>query len=88
MAAYANDYERRAEQEIILACAEIDAKLQKISELYQECAEIALAHNLSFRYTGPAGYGDGGYFDAERINEEPEYDWEEPTPWLASSQSC
>lgn len=64
---------------------EIDQKLGQIADLYEECADIAREHGVSFSYGGPAGYGDGGYFDPERTHN----DWgDESDGWLASSQSC
>ncbi len=55
----------------------IAAKLEKIANLYSECAEIAEKAGTYFSYSGPAGYGDGGSY------------WPgEDDGWSASSQSC
>jgi hypothetical protein len=73
----------------VAAANAINAALSNIRSLYAECEEIAIAHGISFTYSGPSGYGDGGGFDPERLDEEKEYDWEDdPTGWRASSQSC
>lgn len=60
------------------ALQRIGEKLQQIEQLYAECEVIALASGVSFSYNGPAGYGDGGYFDPE----------DSDSIWMASSQSC
>lgn len=65
------------------AMKEVNDRLAKIKELYAECEAIAMEHGVHFSYSGPAGYGDGGYFDPER-----EEDWRGDSKWLASSQSC
>lgn len=71
------------------AAAAINTALDNINSLYAEAEALAIEHGISFRYEGPAGYGDGGSFDPERLGEEKEYDWEDdPTGWFASSQSC
>ncbi len=71
----------------IQAAEKINAALIAIDELYAECEEVAIAHGVSFSYSGPAGYGDGGAFDPEIVGEE--NDWgDEQSGWCASSQSC
>lgn len=71
------------------AAAAINTALGNISSLYAEAEALAIEHGISFLYEGPAGYGDGGSFDPERIGEEKEYDWEDdPTGWFPSSRSC
>lgn len=62
----------------------VNDKLRQIDELYKECEKIAIEHNVNFTYSGPAGYGDGGYFYPK--GEEDNYG--EMTNWHASSQSC
>lgn len=66
------------------ALNEISNRLAEITTLYHECEQIAIDANVSFRYDGPAGYGDSGRFDPSGVNE-----WtDEPQMWLPSSQSC
>ena len=70
------------------AVQQINNKLAEIMGLYGECEEIAIKHGIHFSYGGPAGYGDGGYFDPSDIGQK-EYEWSDPSDgWLASSQSC
>lgn len=72
----------------VAAAAAINKALSGVSDLYAEAEALAIEHGISFSYSGPAGYGDGGSFDPECIGEK-EYDWEdESTGWQASSHSC
>lgn len=57
------------------AVESINELLMQIQALYEECKDIAVQFDIAFTYSGPAGYGDGGYFDPE-------------DHWTASSQSC
>lgn len=56
------------------AYAKIAEIKRQIDGLYDEAASIADEYGLSFSYGGPAGYGDGGYY--------------EDGEWTASSNSC
>lgn len=69
------------------ATKEINDILKEIDALYQKAAEIADKHNVFFSYSGPAGYGDGGFYDP---NWESSDCWGEETGsnWQASSTSC
>lgn len=69
------------------AAEKINAALTAIQELYAECEEVAIAHGVSFSYSGPAGYGDSGGFDPESVGEEDEWG-DEKSGWRPSSQSC
>lgn len=71
----------------IQAAAKINAALTTIQALYAECEEVAIAHGVSFSYSGPAGYGDSGGFDPESAGEEDEWG-DEQSGWRPSSQSC
>lgn len=66
------------------AMNEISNRLAEIANLYHECEQIAIDAQVTFSYDGPAGYGDGGYFDPNGTN----YYTDEPQMWLPSSQSC
>lgn len=66
------DYCKEHPQEMVAA---VNSKLQQIAQLYAECEAICQEHGMDFRYDGPAGYGDGGYFYAGE-------------GWTASSNSC
>jgi hypothetical protein len=67
------------------AVRKVNENLQKIAELYEECAQLARENNFSFRYEGPAGYGDGGNFDPHHTHD----NWGNNIDgWLASSNSC
>lgn len=71
-----------APQEAVQA---INEGLKQIAAKYEELAAIAREHGLEFDYQGPAGYGDGGYFDPSRTQDS----WgNEIDGWIASSQSC
>lgn len=59
------------EREAYAKIAEIKGRIE---QLYNEAAAIADEHGLYFSYDGPAGYGDGGYY--------------EDGEWRASSNSC
>lgn len=66
------------------ALEEIRSRLDQIEDLYLQCEEIAIDKGVSFHYSGPAGYGDGGYFDPDGKN----YWDDEVQMWKSSSQSC
>lgn len=62
---------------------EIRRILDEISSLYAECERIGVEHDVAFHYSGPAGYGDGGYFDPHG------QDWAgNDEMWQASSAGC
>lgn len=67
------------------AAKEINDILGQIHDLYEKAADIAREADVPFTYKGPAGYGDGGYFDADRTED---HYGNECDGWLASSQSC
>lgn len=45
------------------ASIQIAALKSEIDALYASIAELADKYQISVRYDGPAGYGDGGYYD-------------------------
>lgn len=71
-------YEWGTKPEAQDAIRQVNENLRKIEELYSQCAELAREHGFGFSYEGPAGYGDGGYFEPD----------DEDGHWQASSQSC
>lgn len=77
----------------------IAGKLAEIERLYNECAKIAEDAQVGFSYSGPAGYGDSGWYTpkSEAIAERREYDedlgddWEPSEGeygWQPSAGSC
>lgn len=78
MAVY--NYGNKYPQEVV---KKINDNLAQIQALYNECENLATEHGISFSYSGPAGYGDGGYFDPEGKS-----GYDEDQYWCASSQSC